>query len=110
MPTHRLVAPAAALLLLLAALTPLLTSPPGAAEEAPRLRLSSTAGTPGDRITATGAGFPPAARGHLVWSATGARLAALRTRADGTFRLRFAVPEAAPGPAAVAAVVGETTA
>jgi hypothetical protein len=110
MPTQRLVAPAAALLLLLAALAPLLTSPPGAAEEAPRLRLAPASGAPGDRVVATGTGFPPRARGDLVWSPTGARLAALRTRADGTFRLRFAVPEAAPGPAAVAAVVGETTA
>ncbi len=72
-------------------------SPPAApAAPGPALRLSRAAGAIGDRVTATGAGFPPDRSGVLWWEnqiGQRQRLAAVTTDRAGRFSATFTAPE-----------------
>ncbi len=72
-------------------------SPPAAAAApGPVLRLSRSSGAIGDRITATGQGFPPDRSGMLWWeNQIGQRqqLMAVRTDRGGRFGAAFTAPE-----------------
>ena len=98
-----------ALLLLLVAVAPAAT-PAAPLATSPRLSLSAERAAPGEALTAAGARFPRRAASALVWADDGRVLGEFRTTADGSFKVRFAVPDVTVGRYGVRATVGTATA
>ncbi len=64
----------------------------------PTLSVSPTVGRPDTRVVATGAGFPRSTAIVLTWDGSTSGMPAVRTRLDGSFRVRLAIPaDASPG-------------
>ena len=76
---------------------------PVSAEAKPVLKLSPSAGLPGDRVLAKGSGFARSSTGFITFRGT--RVVNIRTNRRGRFAARFRVRSAPPGRALITTIV-----